>query len=163
MFSIAAQNCSSLSACGLSTKMWVLITILAVLAIKGCASKSIPARTNRLGGRNRRGFPATGQDGFDLVVFHRGQPAQYIGQIFLGIDPATPTTLDDGVDDRAAPPGVGMADEQPSFAAHHRWAHVIFHKVIVIISELRAMWAVVKRTSPSPTPFIHFAVAAMSW
>jgi hypothetical protein len=48
------------------------------------------------------------------VVFHGGQAAQHIGQEFLWIDAAATATLNDGVDDRAAPTGVRMADEEPA-------------------------------------------------
>ena len=58
------------------------------------------------------GFPAAGQHVLDLVVFHGGQATQHIGQVFLRIDAAAAATLNDGVDDGAAPAGVGMADEQ---------------------------------------------------
>jgi hypothetical protein len=67
------------------------------------------------------------------VIFHGGQAAQHISQVFLWIDAAATATLNDGVDDRAAPAGVGMADEQPSLSTHHRWPHIVFHDVIVYL------------------------------
>jgi len=73
------------------------------------------------------------------------------------------TTSQQRVNHRAAFSSFGMANKQPVPLSDGTWANAVFANVIVIISELRAMRAVVKRTSLSPTPFIHFAVAAMSW
>jgi hypothetical protein len=61
-----------------------------------------------------RGFPLAGQELMDLLIGHRGQAAQHVGQIFLGVNTPATATLDDGVDHRTAPPGVGMADEEPA-------------------------------------------------
>jgi hypothetical protein len=73
------------------------------------------------------------------VVFHGGQAAQHIGQIFLRVDAATAATLNDGVDDRTAPAGVGMADEAPALATHHRGPHVIFYAEEPIMPSIRRM------------------------
>ena len=64
------------------------------------------------------------------MVFHGGQAAQDIGQIFLGVDTATAATLNDRVDHRTAPTGVGMADKEPALATDHRRSHVVFHEIM---------------------------------
>ena len=46
------------------------------------------------------------------MVFHRRQPSQHIGQVFLRIDPAPPAALNDRVNDGGAPPRVRMSDER---------------------------------------------------
>jgi hypothetical protein len=65
------------------------------------------------------------------VIFHGGQATQHIGQVFLRINATAAATLNDGVDDRAAPASVGVADEQPALSTDHRWPHIIFHVVII--------------------------------
>ena len=48
-------------------------------------------------------FPAAWEEVGHLVAFHGGQSLEAVGQLFLGIDAPTPATLDDRVDDGAAP------------------------------------------------------------
>jgi hypothetical protein len=67
------------------------------------------------------------------VVIHAGRATQHIGQVSLWIDAAAAATLNDGVDDRAAPTGVRMAYEEPSLPTGHRRPHIVFHDVIVYL------------------------------
>ena len=71
------------------------------------------------------------------MIFHGGQAAQHVGQVILRVDTAAAATLDDGVDDCATPTGVGMADEEPALATHHRRSHVVFH--VVVVDEIAAL------------------------
>ena len=50
----------------------------------------------------------------DLVGGHRGQACENIGEIFLRVDAVTAAALDEGVNDSAAPTGVGMSDKEPA-------------------------------------------------
>lgn len=85
----------------------------------------------RFGGPGGGGFPAAGQQLPDRVVLQRGQSAQHVGQVCLRIDPIASATLNEGVDDRATPAGVGVANEQPAAPAHRRGPRVIFDQIVV--------------------------------
>ena len=78
----------------------------------------------------RRGLPVAGQEVGDLGNVHRGQPAQDVGEVFLGVDPATAATDDQGVDDGTAPTRVGMPDEEPPATANCRNADRVFDQVM---------------------------------
>ena len=53
----------------------------------------------------------------DLVVLHRGEALQNIGEVILRIDAPAAATLDDRINDSAAPTGIGMTDEEPAAAS----------------------------------------------
>ena len=57
-------------------------------------------------GPSRRGQGGNG------TLFEVGQARQHILQVFVGRDPQPMAGSDDRIDDRAAPPRVGMADKQ---------------------------------------------------
>ena len=54
---------------------------------------------------------------------------EHIREVILGIDPVAAAALDEGVNDGAAPSGVGMADKEPAAFADHVRSHVIFYQV----------------------------------
>lgn len=63
------------------------------------------------GGRNDLG---------DLAVGHVGQARQDFAQVSIRFDAPAPAAFNDGVEDGAAIPGVGLADEQPVLLAQRR-------------------------------------------
>jgi len=67
----------------------------------------------------------------DLSDLRRRQAGQHVGQIVLRVQAAPPATDQDRIDHGAAPSGLGMANEQPSPAAHRRRPNVILHQVVV--------------------------------
>jgi len=77
-----------------------------------------------------RRLPATGQQFFDLVVFHGRQPPQHIGQVFLGIEAVPAAALNDRVNHGAAPTRLRMSDEEPAAPAHRRGPHVILDQIM---------------------------------
>ncbi len=53
-----------------------------------------------------------------MIDFDLGQTRKDVGQIILRIDATAAATDQDGVNDGAAPTGIGMSDEEPSLAAN---------------------------------------------
>ena len=67
----------------------------------------------------------------DLSDLRRRQAGQHVGEIFLRVQAAPPATDQDGIDHRAAPSRLGMADEEPSLATDRRRANVILDQIVV--------------------------------
>ncbi len=70
----------------------------------------------------------SGEQVLDLSDFQRGQASQDVAEIFLRVEAASPATDQDGIDHRTAPPGLGVADEEPPFAAHRRGPDIVLHQ-----------------------------------
>jgi hypothetical protein len=81
-------------------------------------------------GRRSR-LPSTGQELADLGDVHGREPSQDIGQVFLRVDPATAATDDEGVDDSAAPTGVGVSNEEPAATTDGGNPNRVFHEIVV--------------------------------
>jgi hypothetical protein len=71
------------------------------------------------------------QKSLDLGDFCGRQAGEDIAEIFPRVQAAPPATDQDRIDHGAAPSGLGMANEQPSPAAHRRRPNVILHQVVV--------------------------------
>ena len=84
----------------------------------------------------------------DLSDLGGRQASQHIGEIVLRVQAAPPATGQDGVDHRATPSGLGMADEQPPLA------------VMEVLSSVRCYARLLKLGSAEPrfllsrTPFL---------
>ena len=76
-------------------------------------------------------FPACGKQVGNLSDRHGREALEDVGEIFLGVDGATAATEDEGVDDRTAPTGVRVANEQPTATTHGRASDRIFHQIII--------------------------------
>ena len=59
--------------------------------------------------------PGFGGEVWDLPVGREGQPGQDVAQIGIRIESTTAARFNDGIEDGAAFPGLGFADEQPVF------------------------------------------------
>ena len=68
---------------------------------------------------------------FYLPVGGGGQPGEHMAQIGVRIESATSAALDDGVEDGAAFPGLGFANEQPVFLSEGGGPDGIFDEVLV--------------------------------
>lgn len=66
-----------------------------------------------------------------MVHLSGGQTPQDIGQVLFRIDTTAPATDQDRVNNRAAPAGIGVANEEPALAADGSRAYRVFHQVIV--------------------------------
>ncbi len=67
----------------------------------------------------------------DLRDLRRGQAGQDVGEIFLRVQATPPATDQDRIDHRAAPSRLGVANEEPSLAAHRRRANVILDQIVI--------------------------------
>jgi hypothetical protein len=57
--------------------------------------------------------PGLGREAFDLPVRRVGQPGEDVAQIRIMIEATTTTAFDDGVQDGATLPSLGLPDKQP--------------------------------------------------
>ncbi len=75
--------------------------------------------------------PCLGHQIFDLPVGHRGQAGEHVPEIGERVEDTPPATFDDGVDDRAAHAGLGLADEEPVLLADGGRADGVFDEIVV--------------------------------
>jgi len=75
--------------------------------------------------------PGFGREVFDLPIGGGGQAREDVTQVGEGIDAAAAAAFDDGIEDGAAFPGLGLADEQPILFAEGGGANGILHQVLV--------------------------------
>ena len=78
-----------------------------------------------------RRFPMRGQELLDPRDIHRRKSLEDVGEVFLGVYPTSPATDDQRVDDRAAPAGVRMPNEEPSTATDGGNPDGVFDEIIV--------------------------------
>ena len=67
----------------------------------------------------------------DLGDLRRRQPVEDIAEIALRVDAAAPATEQQGINYRAAPPGLWMTDEQPATPSHRRGTDGILDEIVV--------------------------------
>ena len=65
-----------------------------------------------------------------MLVAHRRQARENIGEIFLRIDAVTAAALDEGVNDGAAPTRVRVADKEPAAFSDRGWSHVLDEVIV---------------------------------
>jgi hypothetical protein len=91
--------------------------------------------------RRRHFTPGLGRDFRDLAVGHVGQASEHVAKISKGIESAAAAVFDDGVDDRAALAGIGIADEEPVFLADGRGTNGVFYaETPIMLSSLKVGW-----------------------
>jgi hypothetical protein len=72
-------------------------------------------------------LPDGGEQLSDLAAGHRGQPVEDVREVFLGIYSVPAATLDEGVNDGAAPTRIRVSDKEPAAFSDRGMPHVIFH------------------------------------
>ena len=75
--------------------------------------RQVPSGSGGLWDRVGLPCPSFGREVFDLPVGGMRQAGEDVVQVSVRIESATATRFDDGVEDGAAFPGLGFADEQP--------------------------------------------------
>jgi len=90
-------------------------------------------------GIGRRGGPVRRQQGRNLRDLERWQAPEHVGEIGGGIETPSTTAHDQGVEDRAPPAGVRMADEEPSLAADSGGPNVVLDEGMPPAGLCRAM------------------------
>jgi hypothetical protein len=87
-----------------------------------------------------------------LPIGHVGQAGEYIAKILEWIQTPPPAVFNDGVNDRAALAGIGVADEEPVFLADGSGANGIFHEVVATLT--------LQITNPDLKQFLQIGTAA---
>jgi hypothetical protein len=72
-----------------------------------------------------------GEQLLDLRNLRGGQPAEDVAEICLRVQSSPPAADQDRINHRAAPSGLGMANEQPPPAAHCCKPDIILHQLVV--------------------------------
>ena len=75
--------------------------------------------------------PGFGGHVLDLLVGQRGQAREHLAQVGLWVDASAAAGFDDRVEDGAAVPGFGFADEQPVLLADGRRPDGVLDGVVV--------------------------------
>ncbi len=67
----------------------------------------------------------------DLPVGGHGQPGEDVAQVGVRIKAPPTAALDDGIEDGAAFPGIGLPDEHPVFLAEGGGTDGVLHQVLI--------------------------------
>ena len=76
----------------------------------------------------------------DLRDIQRRESLEDVGEVFLGVDAASPATDDQRVDDRAAPTGVGVPNEEPATATDGGTTDRVFDEIMPTAGLCRVEW-----------------------
>ena len=90
--------------------------------------------------------PSFGRELVDLPVGGRGQAREDVTQVREGIESATAAALDDGVEDGAAFPGLGFANEQPILFAESSGSNGVLYAEVSIMPRRRRLPSCIGRS-----------------
>src|SRR5437016_12564907 len=78
-------------------------------------------------------LPTTRQQRRQLRLLHGWQAGEHIAHIFPGLNSPAPAAHDDTVNDRAAPPRFGVANEQPVLLADRTGPNRVLSQIVVYL------------------------------